>query len=415
MDAKSTDVQNQKDTLRVGLIGYGARGRDLLPNAILPIPQVQVTAVCDVYEDRAQAAAQKVQELRGVSPAVYLDYRELLADSQVDAVIISASWEAHTPIALAAMEAGKIVASEVGGALTLEECWELVHTYERTRTPIMFLENCCYGRNELMILNMVRQGLFGEIVHCQGGYRHDLRDEVSYGRENRHYRLNHYLHRCCENYPTHELGPIAKILNINHGNRMLTLSSVASCAKGLHTYLAREKGDSYDLTHADWKQGDVVTTTIRCAGGQTIVLTLDTTLPRYYSRGFHIQGTLGMYEEENQSIFLDGVHNEDDFNWRKQWGNLDQYREQYEHPIWKEFLNSGVTGGHGGMDGLVIGAFVRCALSGASMPIDVYDMAAWMSITALSEASIAKGGAPVEIPDFTSGRWVLPDWKAAEL
>ena len=122
-----------------------------------------------------------------------------------------------------------------------------------------------------------------------------------------------------------------------------------------------------------------------------------------------------MYEEENQSIFLDGVHNEDDFNWRKQWGNLDQYREQYEHPIWKEFLNSGVTGGHGGMDGLVIGAFVRCALSGAPMPIDVYDMAAWMSITALSEASIAKGGAPVEIPDFTSGRWVLPDWKAAEL
>ena len=151
MDAKSTDVQNQKDTLRVGLIGYGARGRDLLPNAILPIPQVQVTAVCDVYEDRAQAAAQKVQELRGVSPAVYLDYRELLADSQVDAVIISASWEAHTPIALAAMEAGKIVASEVGGALTLEECWELVHTYERTRTPLMFLENCCDGRNELMI------------------------------------------------------------------------------------------------------------------------------------------------------------------------------------------------------------------------------------------------------------------------
>ena len=250
---------------------------------------------------------------------------------------------------------------------------------------------------------------------AQGGYRHDLRDEVSFGRENRHYRLNHYLHRNCENYPTHELGPIAKILNLNHGNRMLSLSSVASCAKGLHTYLQREKGDSYDLTHADWKQGDVVTTSIRCAGGQTIVLTLDTTLPRYYSRGFHIQGTLGMYEGENCSVFLDGVHNAYDFDWKKQWNNIEQYRERYEHPIWKESLSSGVTGGHGGMDGLVMGSFVRHALSDKSMPIDVYDMASWMSITALSETSIARGGAPVEIPDFTGGRWILPDWKAAEL
>ena len=404
-----------KQTLRIGLIGLGARGSDLLPNAILPIPEAEVTAVCDVYEDRAARAADTVWKIRHTMPAIYHDYRHLLCDRNVDAVVISASWEAHVPVALAAMRAGKITACEVGGAASVEECWELVHTYEETGTPIMFLENCCYGRNELMILNMVQQGLFGEIVHCQGGYRHDLRDEVSFGRENRHYRLNHYLHRNCENYPTHELGPIAKILNLNHGNRMLSLSSVASCAKGLHTYLQREKGDSYDLTHADWKQGDVVTTSIRCAGGQTIVLTLDTTLPRYYSRGFHIQGTLGMYEGENCSVFLDGVHNAYDFDWKKQWNNIEQYRERYEHPIWKESLTGGVTGGHGGMDGLVMGSFVRHALSDKPMPIDVYDMASWMSITALSETSIARGGAPVEIPDFTGGRWILPDWKAAEL
>lgn len=408
-------MDTMKKTLRIGMIGLGARGKDLLPNAVLEVPQAEVTAVCDVYEDRAQAGAKIVLEKRGNQPAVYLDYRELLKDENVDAVIISASWEVHVPIALEAMKAGKITASEVGGALSLEECWELVRTYEETGTPIMFLENCCYGRDELMVLNMVRQGLFGEIVHCQGGYRHDLRDEVSFGRENRHYRLNHYLNRCCENYPTHELGPIAKVLNLNHGNRMLTLSSAASCAKGLHTYLAREKGEEYDLTHAHWNQGDVITTTIRCAGGQTIVLTLDTTLPRYYSRGFHIQGTLGMYEGENRSVFLDGIHNQFDFCWDKQWGNLESYREQYEHPIWKEFLSSGVTGGHGGMDGLVISSFVRHALSGEPMPIDVYDMASWMSITPLSEMSIARGGAPVDIPDFTRGRWIHPDWKAPEL
>lgn len=401
--------------LRIGVIGLGARGSDLIPHAILPIKEAQITAVCDVYDDRAEAAADLIWKTRHQMPAVYSDYRMLLRNPEVDAVVISASWEAHVPIALAAMRAGKITACEVGGAATVEECWELVRTYEETGTPIMFLENCCYGRNELMILNMVRQGILGDIVHCQGGYRHDLRDEVSFGRENRHYRLNHYLHRNCENYPTHELGPIAKILDINHGNRMLTLTSVASSAKGLHSYLSREKGDEYDLTHAQWKQGDVVTTTIRCAQGQTIVLTLDTTLPRYYSRGFHVQGTLGMYEEENRSLFLDGVHNKWDFNWKPQWGNIEEYREQYEHPIWKEYLNNGITGGHGGMDGLVMGSFVRHALSGEPMPIDVYDMAAWMSITALSEISISKGGAPVEIPDFTSGRWILPDWKAAEL
>lgn len=401
--------------LRIGLIGLGARGSDLLPHAILPVEDAEVTAVCDLYEDRRLAAADVVWEKRQMRPAVYEDYHDVLKDPNVDAVVISASWEAHAPIALDAMRAGKITACEVGGAATLEECWDLVHTYEETKTPIMFLENCCYGRNELMVLNMVRQGLFGEIVHCQGGYRHDLRNEVSFGRENRHYRLNHYLNRNCENYPTHELGPIAKILNINHGNRMLTLTSMASSSKGLHSYLAREKGEFYDLTSAQWNQADVITTSIRCAGGQTIVLTLDTTLPRYYSRGFHIQGTLGMFEEENESIFLDGVHNKDDFYWKKQWGNVESFREQYEHPIWKEFLESGVTGGHGGMDGLEFRSFVHHALTDQKMPIDVYDMAAWMCITPLSEMSIARGSAPVDIPDFTSGRWILPDWKENEL
>ena len=172
--------------LRIGLIGYGARGRDLLPNAILPIAQTEVTAVCDRYPDRAEEAAKKVEELRGTRPAVFTDYWELLQSPQVDAVIVAASWEAHVPITLDAMRAGKIVGCEVGGAFSVEECWELVRTQEATGTPVMLLENCCYGRKELMVLNMVRQGLFGEIVHCQGGYRHDLRDEVSFGRENRH-------------------------------------------------------------------------------------------------------------------------------------------------------------------------------------------------------------------------------------
>ena len=221
----------------------------------------------------------------------------------------------------------------------------------------------------------------------------------------------------CENYPTHELGPIAKVLNINRGNRMVSLTSTASCARGLNEYLKREKGEEYDITNFPFAQGDVVNTVIKCAHGQTIYLVLDTTLPRYYSRNFTVRGTKGMFREENRSVFLDGVHNKYDFDWKPMWNNVGEYREEYDHPIWKKFLNDGVRGGHGGMDTLVFDAFFGALMEGRPMPIDVYDMAAWMCITALSEQSIALGGAPVAIPDFTNGAWTNreeePDWTYA--
>ncbi len=251
----------------------------------------------------------------------------------------------------------------------------------------------------------MKKGLFGEVVHCQGGYRHDLRSEITDGRENRHYRLVNYMHRNCENYPTHELGPIAKVLNINRGNRMLSLTSMASKARGLHEYILNEKGVQHDLANCHFAQGDVVTTTILCAHGETIVLTLDTTLPRAYSRGFHVQGTKAMFMEDNNSLFIDGVHNKYDFNWKEQWNNVEQYREQYDHPLWKDYRPDS-SAGHGGMDYLVLKAFFDSVKRQVQTPIDVYDMAAWMSITALSEQSIAMGGQPMAIPDFTNGRWI---------
>ena len=395
-----------KDKLKIGVIGLGGRGSGLLSAVILPRAEIEVAAVCDLYEDRRQNAAAMVKKERGTEPLCTADYREVLAVPGLDAVVISSSWADHVHIAIAAMKAGIYAATEVGGAYSLDECWELVRTYEETGVPCMMLENCCYGRDELMVLNMVKQGLFGEIVHCQGGYRHDLRDEVSFGRENRHYRLVNYQNRNCEHYPTHELGPIAKVLNINRGNRMLTLNSVASKAAGLHTYLMREKGPEYDLSSCHFTQGDVVTTIIKCAHGETITLTLDTTLPRPYSRAFHVQGTKGMFMEDNRTVFLDGVHNKFDFRWKDQWNNVEEFREQYDHPIWKQYLEEGIVGGHDGMDWLVMGAYFDAVKRGVQTPIDVYDMATWMSITPLSEASIAMGGAPVAIPDFTNGRWI---------
>ncbi len=389
--------------IKIGLIGLGNRGRGLL-NILVRMDDIMISAVSDSYEDRRLNAIKLVENACGNTPYSSDNYRDIIKREDIDAVIISTSWADHISIAIDAMKAGKYAATEVGGAYSVEECLQLVKTYEETGVPCMMLENCCYGRNELMVLNMVKKGIFGEIVHCQGGYRHDLRKEVTNGRENRHYRLINYMHRNCENYPTHELGPIAKILNINRGNRMLALTSMASKASGLHEYILATKGSQYDLANYRFAQGDVVTTVIKCAHGETIALTLDTTLPRAYSRGFVVQGTKAMYMEDNNSLFIDGVHDNAEFEWKVQWNNMEQYREQYDHPLWRNYKPT--NDGHGGIDSLVLSAFIDSVKRQVETPIDVYDMAAWMSITALSEQSISMGGMPVAIPDFTNGKWL---------
>lgn len=392
--------------LKIGHIGLGSRGSGLLKTMLL-VPDIEITAVCDVYQDRAEQGAAKILELTGKKPKICLDYHEILQDPEIEAVVIASAWESHVEIAVTALEAHKYVGMEVGGAYSVEDCWKLVRASERTGTPCMLLENCCYGKYELMVLNMVKSGILGEIVHCAGGYHHDLRDEITFGRENRHYRLRNYLNRNCENYPTHELGPIAKVLDINRGNRMVSLVSMSSKAAGLHDYIKQNDKADKALLKQEFMQGDIVTTVIRCAHGQTITLTLDTTLPRPYSRGFTVRGTKGMYQEDNQSVFLDEMGSELHFKWQEQWGNADQYLKKYQHPIWTQYLEEGVKEGHDGMDYLVLSAFFESVRNRTQTPIDVYDAASWMCISALSEDSIACGGAPVSIPDFTNGKWLL--------
>lgn len=398
------------EVIQIGFIGLGSRGLSLLSDVILKQGE-QVTAVCDVYEDRTGAGVEAVVNAGQQKPAAYSDYHDVIRDDNVNTIIIATAWESHVEIALAAMAAGKAVAMEVGGAYELKHCFALVETYERTGIPFMLLENCCFGRRELMALNMVRKGLLGQVVHCAGGYHHDLRSEIAYGKENRHYRLRNYLTRNCENYPTHELGPIAKVLDINHGNRILTLSSTASKAAGLQDYIERQKSDDEELRGRTFAQGDIVTTVMKCARGETITITLDTTLPRYYSRNFTVRGTKGMYEEVTDSVFLD--REEDmahDFDWRKYGiGNAVNYEEEYDHPIWKAYIKEGVKGSHDGMDWLEFQHFFRSLRENKPMPVDVYDAASWMAVTALSEMSIVKGGAVVDFPDFTGGKWhMLP-------
>lgn len=397
------------DRIRFGVIGYGGRGSGQM-NLMLNFPEIDITAVCDIYEDRCDKACEVVKEKRGYVPFKTTDYNEVLCRDDVDAVVIMTNWELHATIAIAAMKAKKIVGLEVGGGLNVEECWEMVKTYEETKTPIMFLENCCFGREELLVTKLVRAGIFGEIVHCHGSYSHDLREEVACGKENRHYRLEHYLTRNCENYPTHELGPIAKILDINRGNRMVSLVSVASKAAGMKQFVEDRKDtiQNKDLIGAEFKQGDIINTIITCENGETISIKLDTTLPRYYSREFTVQGTKGMFNQELNSVFVEGdvhtfsepyVYAENFFK------NALKYHEEYLDERWKNVTPQQIDAGHGGMDYFEFLSFFDAIKNNKPMPIDVYDAAAWMCITPLSEYSIANGNVPVEIPDFTKGKY----------
>jgi len=391
------------EKIKVGIIGLGKRGTSLV-GTIISTDDADIVAVCDVYEDRVKNAINLVKEFSDKDAQGYTDYHQLLKNPEVELVFISCAWEGHCEIAIASMNAGKITAMEVGGAYSVEECWELVRTYERTKTPFMLMENCCYDKFELLTTALVRAGKLGTIVHCHGAYSHDLRKEILGGNVNRHYRLRNYISRNCENYPTHELGPIAKILNINRGNRMTSLVSIASKAAGLKAFTTNENNPDPSLVGTNFKQGDILSTIITCAGGETITLTLDTTLPKYYSREFTVRGTKGLANAEAEMIAIEG-----ECDIHKYWincKNTDKYSE-YIHKMWKEITPEAIEAGHGGMDFLEFKELFAAVREGREMPIDVYDAAAWMCITALSEISIAQGGLPQVIPDFTTGKWLL--------
>lgn len=407
------------ERIRLGVIGYGCRSYGMT-DIFLGFDDVDVVAVCDKYEDRVENAKKRALEKGRPEPFGTVDYKEILKRDDIDAVFIATDWELHIPIAIDAMNAGKAVCVEVGGAYCLQDCYDLVDTWEKTRVPFMFLENCCYNRDELLALSIARRGILGRIVHCKGAYSHDLRGEVVHGKENRHYRLRNYLTRNCENYPTHELGPMATVLGINRGNRMTSLVSVATKSFGMEQYVIdnKDKVDP-DLQGVDFAQGDIVNTIITCENGETMLLTLDTSLPRSYNRDFTVRGTKGMYEQYTNSVFLDG----DPEYWTgaeyfQNHNSNDKKYDEYLPDCWKNITKEQLDAGHGGMDYVELREFVDRLKIGKEMPLDVYDAAAWMCVTCLSEESIKNGGKPVEIPDFTRGAYktredfdLLMGWK----
>lgn len=399
----------EQKTCRIGCIGLSGRGSGMM-DLLLDVPGVIVPAVCDLVEERMDKGIEIVKKKAKGEYEVhgYIDYKTMLENEDLDAVFIATTWITHIPIAIDAMNAGCHVGMEVGGASSIEECYRLVRTSEETGKFCMLMENCCYDRKEMAVFNMVKQGLFGEVIHCEGGYRHDLRDEIVLGRENIHGRLRNFMHRNGELYPTHEIGPIAKILDINRGNRFVSLVSVSSKARGLNEWIKNNKGEDYDLYGYNWCCGDITTTIITCANGETVTINHDCCLPRPYSREFMVQGTKGVIKElesaevDDATIYIEGVsekpHCWEYFN--------EKYRAKYEHPLWRDDDTVNFVGGHGGMDYLILAAFAESVQLDAEPPIDVYDTATWMAITALSEQSVSMGGTAVPFPDFTNGMWI---------
>ncbi len=398
--------------LRLGFIGVGGRGTWLLGLA-LRRDDTEVKAVCDIKPDRVERAQQIVKEAHGNTPRGFSageeDFLNLVDRGDMDAVIIATPWLWHTPMAVAAMKNEKAVGVEVPAAVTLQQCWDLVNTSEQTGMPCMLMENVCYRRDVMAVLNMVRQGLFGELVHCHCGYQHDLRGvKFNPGAEfgpgangEAEWRTMHSIRRNGDIYPTHGVGPVAKFLDINYGNRFVSLTSTATRSRSLHNYIVAQGGPNHPNAKIEFALGDIVTTVIRTTNGESIVVSHDTNLPRPYSLNFRVQGTKGLWMVDNRSIYLEGVSPEP-----HEWEAFEKYQEEYEHPLWSRWYQESVGAGHGGMDFFVVHAFIESVKRKVPPPIDVYDAATWSVISSLSERSIAMGGAPMEFPDFTRGRWV---------
>lgn len=399
-------------TVRLGIIGFGWRGSDQT-ETLLAMPDVEICAICDTDPERVKNGLELVKKTRGSECFGTGDYREVNRMADLDGVVIMTDWSTHTRIAVDALRCGKAVAMEVGPASSVQECWDLVHAVEDTNGTFMFLENQCYEDRTLTLLNMIRAGAFGQLVYASGGYQHDLRDEIGNGDTYGHYRQRNFLHRNGEIYPTHELGLLAKAVGINRGNRMVSLTAMASKAVGLHEWFVKNRPDRPDLASVGVAQGDIAAVLIKCANGELIQLVHDCTTPHPFNQDLRIQGTRGIWREAGGTIYIEG---ESPF---EQWQPEEEQFKKYRHPMWQAYEKFGLRGGHDGLDYLTLRAFVDVVQNGGKSPIDVYDAAAWMSIGCLSEDSVAMGGCPVPIPDFTSGRWLnrevdVPSWYSLE-
>jgi hypothetical protein len=389
-------------SVRVGVIGTGGRGTSHV-STLLTIPGVEVAALCDLFKAKADAAADLCEKAGRKRPRTYVKdentYKEMLEKEKLDAVIIATYWESHTPIALHAMNCGTYPGIEVPASLTVEGAWSLVETSRKTGIPCMMLENWSFRRDNLSALNMKRLGMFGEIVYCHCAHSHDCIDHwfFDHNTGEQKWPAKYLLNYNRDQYPTHAVGPIISWMDINRGDRFTEIYSQATASKGINAYFKREFGENHPNANLKYKQGDIVTSTLKTKSGKTLVINYDMQLPRPYSNRWVLQGTLGVYDEEKTSIYLrkftPAYH---------EWESWKPYEEKFLHKWWKEDVSSSLS--HGGTDFVMLTQFIKAVMAKGPTPIDVFDSAVMTAIVELSGISIEKN-APVPFPDFTSGAW----------
>jgi len=409
--------------LKLGFVGVGRRGSNLT-KILLELKDVEIKALCDIREDRVARAQRWVVEAGQREPAGYsrgeTDFKRMCEQQDLDLVITATPWQWHVPVCVAALEAGKHAATEVPAAVTLDECWQLVETAEKAGKHCTMLENYCYFRKAMVILNMIRQGVFGELLHCEG------RTQENWIWENWHlfnsdgtmgWTAEHLAHRNGNLYPTHGFGPMAIWANINRGDRLDHLVSMSSKERALRLHAEQSFGKDHALARREYRQGDANTTLIRSVNGVTFTLYFGGQSPQPWSPAHKVQGTLGtcigdMFDYGPQSedwiqVKLYEKKREQETHGR--WGNYWDYARQYDHPLWKalgeEADKQRAKDWSGAYDYLMLYQLTNALRHNQNPPMNVYDAATWSAISELTERSVAQRSATQDVPDFTRGKW----------
>ena len=399
------EVPFEKRDPRVAMIGTGGRGTSLLGNLLAA--DAKVVALCDIVKEKAEHAASLVVTAGQKKPELFTngthDFLNLLAMKDVDLVLVATPWSWHAEMSIAAMKHGKDVAMEVPGVTTLEDCWKIVRTSEETRKHCMMLENCCYGYNETLILRMIHGGEFGELLYGEGAYIHDLREELFSNAGEGLWRRTEHTLRDGNLYPSHGLGPVANYMGVQRGDRFGHIVSMSSPQRGLDKY----RKDHIAAGDPKWKEryiaGDMNTSLIKTANGLTITVKHAVSTPHPYDRINLIAGTKGLFQDYPPRIYFDGMNKDEAFGTGEAWAAA---WKRYEHPLWqREGELARKSGGHGGMDFIMLYRLLQCVKEGLPPDMDVYDCASWSAVAPLSVSSVSHGSAPVEFPDFSQGKW----------
>jgi predicted dehydrogenase len=390
-------------TVKVGFVGVGGMGSAHVQN-LLNIDGVELRSVCDVVPAKVERAQKWAVDAGQAKPAGYSngprDFERMCATEDLDLVFTATPWEWHVPVCLAAMKNGKHAATEVPAAMSIEDCWALVESAEKHKKHCQMMENCCYDRIELMTLNLVRTGVLGEVLHAEAGYLHDLRG-VKFSKDGEGLWRRAWSQKLNGNlYPTHGLGPVAQCMNVNRGDAFDYLVSVSSPGRGLHEYAVATFGADSPQAKERYVLGDVNTSLIKTKLGKTIILIHDTNLPRPYTRINLVQGTKGLAHKWPDRIYVEGKADKP-----HQWDDFAKFAAEFEHPLWKAIASKGEGRGHGGMDYIEDYRLIQSLRKGEPLDQDVYDAAAWSAVVGASVKSVAGKGRPVEIPDFTRGKW----------